>query len=57
VYTQVTVEIRSPFAGRIVETFSEVGDEINVGEPLYVLVPLQEGEGVAGTFLLFICGY
>eukprot|EP00596_Hydrurales_sp_CCMP1899_P005474 CAMPEP_0119044684 /NCGR_PEP_ID=MMETSP1177-20130426/33558_1 /TAXON_ID=2985 /ORGANISM="Ochromonas sp, Strain CCMP1899" /LENGTH=439 /DNA_ID=CAMNT_0007015173 /DNA_START=388 /DNA_END=1705 /DNA_ORIENTATION=+ len=41
---KVTVEIRSPFAGRIIETYSEVGDEINVGEPLYVLIPLEEGD-------------
>jgi pyruvate/2-oxoglutarate dehydrogenase complex dihydrolipoamide acyltransferase (E2) component len=36
---QVTVEVRSPFAGRIIETFSEQGDEINVGEPLFVIEP------------------
>ena len=36
---QVTVEVRSPFAGRIIETFSQEGDEINVGEPLFVIEP------------------
>lgn len=34
---KVTVEVRSPAAGTIVETFASEGDEINVGNQLFVL--------------------
>jgi len=34
---KVTVEVRSPQAGKIVETFAAEGDEINVGNQLFVL--------------------
>jgi 2-oxoglutarate dehydrogenase E2 component (dihydrolipoamide succinyltransferase) len=41
---KVTVEVRSPVAGKIVETFAAEGDEVNVGNPLFVLAPLAAGE-------------
>lgn len=41
---KVSVEVRSPQAGKIVKTFSAAGDEITVGSPLFVLAP---GEGAA----------
>ena len=44
---KVTVEVRSPFAGKIIETFSAEGDEINVGEPLFVIQPMEESETAA----------
>lgn len=34
---KVTVEVRSPQAGVISETFAAEGDEVNVGNPLFVL--------------------
>jgi 2-oxoglutarate dehydrogenase E2 component (dihydrolipoamide succinyltransferase) len=34
---QVTVEVRSPSAGKVLETFAGEGDEVTVGEPLFVL--------------------
>ena len=40
------MEVRSPFAGRIIETFSSEGDEINVGEPLFVIIPVDGEEAV-----------
>ena len=40
--------MRSPFAGRIIETFSSEGDEINVGEPLFVIIPV-DSEVAAAT--------
>lgn len=40
----MTVEVRSPFAGRVVETFSAEGDEINVGEPLFVIIPIGDDD-------------
>jgi hypothetical protein len=46
-HTQVTVEVRSPCAGRIIETFSLEGDEINVGEPLFVIEPSTGDEAPA----------
>lgn len=41
---KVSVEVRTPQAGKIVKTFSAAGDEITVGAPLFVLAP---GEGAA----------
>ena len=41
------MEVRSPFAGRIIETFSSEGDEINVGEPLFVIIPVDVEEAAA----------
>lgn len=36
---KVSVEVRSPQAGKIVKTFSAAGDEITVGANLFVLAP------------------
>ena len=41
---KVTVEVRSPTAGVIAETFAAEGDEVNVGNPLFTLRGLAAGE-------------
>jgi len=41
---KVTVEVRSPTAGVIAETFAAEGDEVNVGNPLFTLRELAPGE-------------
>jgi 2-oxoglutarate dehydrogenase E2 component (dihydrolipoamide succinyltransferase) len=34
---KVNVEVRSPYSGVLVETFNEEGDEVEVGQPMFVL--------------------
>jgi len=36
---KVTVEVRSPHSGTVIETFASEGDEVIVGNPLFVISP------------------
>lgn len=42
---KVNVEVRSPHGGVMVETFNEEGDEIEVGQPMFVLEKSEAPEG------------
>ena len=44
-HLQVNVEVRSPHGGVMVETFNEEGDEIEVGQPMFVLEKSEAPEG------------
>ena len=46
---KVTVEVRSPSSGVIVETFAAEGDEVNVGNPLFTIRALAPGEAPAAA--------
>ncbi|WP_394938545.1 biotin/lipoyl-containing protein [Psychromicrobium sp. YIM B11713] len=44
-----SVELPSPQAGKVVKTFGEPGETINVGEPLIIFEVPDDTAGIVGT--------
>lgn len=47
--TKSAVELPSPQAGKVVKTFGEPGDTINVGDPLIIFEVPDDTAGIVGT--------
>lgn len=43
------VELPSPQAGKVIKTYGEPGEKINVGEPLIVFEVADDTAGIVGT--------